>query len=202
MSKKFIAGAGVVAGLAVALAPLATFAEQVQTATKTDHLALTLAATCNLSLNDSYTHADGTGTWSANILSADVVNGTTYNTANNNALGTTTFKVNCTGAQDWTMAVDGNELLRTGDSAGDGIAFGTTASYWNLTTTKDNSETNVTVNGTVSADGTIATGQHATANVADTDIFVVTYNASISQDQPSGTYEGDVVYTLSAGAHA
>lgn len=199
MSKKLIAGAGVVASLAVALAPLATFATQAQTAQKTDRLSLTLNATCNLSLSDSYEHANGSGTWSTNTLSATVVNGTTYNTTNSNALGTTTFKVNCTGSQDWTMAVAGSELLRTGDKAGDGIAFGSSASYWNLTTTT--SDTEVADTGTISANGTIATGAHGTEDVADTDVFVVTYNAGISEDQPSGTYAGDVVYTLSAGAH-
>ena len=201
MSKKFIAGAGVVAGLAVALAPLATFAEG-NIVSQTDTLRLILNETCNIAVNGGIAHTAGTGTWTGDTLEATVLNGTTY--AN---LGKTAFKINCTGAQDWIMAVDGNNLM-SGSNHIDFAAASANSSYWNLTTSQGSttdSQTGsaVAVTGLVSADGNVATGAHVGATGAPfEDTFTVTYAAGISDSQAAGTYEGTAIYTLTPSAHS
>ncbi|MBQ1528030.1 hypothetical protein IIZ77_00075 [Candidatus Saccharibacteria bacterium] len=75
MSKKLIAGAGVVASLAVALAPLATFATRAENASDehTDQLIVTVPATCTFGsytkgttpYPGGITHDDYTGTYAA-----------------------------------------------------------------------------------------------------------------------------------------
>ena len=62
MSKKIIAGLGVVAGLAVALAPTATFAEITRTTTSDEHtdgFAITVADTCAFGNDDSTSAVTG-----------------------------------------------------------------------------------------------------------------------------------------------
>ena len=73
MSKKIIAGAGVLAGLAVALAPVATFATITRTTTSDEHtdgFAITVADTCAFGNDDSTSpvtgvahNTGGTGAW-------------------------------------------------------------------------------------------------------------------------------------------
>lgn len=194
MSKKLIAGAGVVAGLAVALAPLATYAEPIMG--QTDTLQLNLAATCNIAVTGGIAHASTVGTWTDDTLAVDVANGNTY------TLGTTTFGIKCTGAEDWSMSVAGEAL--DGEDTEYNIPFANAAantSYWNLTTST--SDADVTATGLVYADGAIATGAHATATGAPfDDALIVTYSAGISDSQAADTYEGTVVYTLTANAHS
>ena len=97
MSKKLIAGAGVVASLAVALAPLATFATG-EPRTVVDNLNITINGSCefghdftdgNITDIKGVTRTDGTAAWGANTSSEDTpktgdgtfVNGTSTDTA-------------------------------------------------------------------------------------------------------------------------
>lgn len=202
MSKKLIAGAGVVAGLAVALAPLATYAE----AFHTDTLQLRLAASCSIAASGISHPATGdpTGTWgsgaSANTLGADVANGATY--AN---LGKTQFQVVCTGAKAWNITVATTALSGTNGNE-QTIPYGAAStyaidstSYWNLTSSDTDDEVEGTGEVTTTG-GTVATGDHSTAST-NTDTFVVTYGAGISRSQAADTYTGTAAYTFTATDH-
>ncbi|MBR3232860.1 hypothetical protein IKF74_01020 [Candidatus Saccharibacteria bacterium] len=128
MSKKLIAGAGVVASLAVALAPLATFAEVADTNVRqhTDTLNLTIPEICTLGtvtagaaidMTDETTHnptgTTYTGSWTngsasqtthvgrTDTLAADVYNGQAY--AN---LGATVFTIRCNDNGGYTLSAN------------------------------------------------------------------------------------------------
>ncbi|MBQ3430042.1 hypothetical protein IJG21_01300 [Candidatus Saccharibacteria bacterium] len=200
MSKKIIAGLGVVAGLAVALAPTATFATKLN---HTDTLSLELAATCNIATTDGVTHTPGTAgsatTWTGDTLSGTIANGQAYA-----GLGSTTFSIICTGAEDWSMQATPNALTSSTNSIPFGAYTAGTTSGYNFTASDEDDE--VTANGLITAldseqaYATVATGAHSSAG-ANTDTFTVTYAAGVSDSQLPGTYEGTIVYELVPTAH-
>ena len=99
MSKKLIAGAGVVASLAVALAPLATFADTVNPSDQhTDELVVTVLPSCTFGSASKNTtpypsgieHDDSTGSYGANVADSNYAAGgkisaTAWNTATGTA---------------------------------------------------------------------------------------------------------------------
>ena len=162
MSKKIIAGAGVLAGLAVALVPVATFAEVADTNVRqhTDTLNLTIPEICTLGtvtagaaidMTDETTHnptgTTYTGSWTngsasqtthvgrTDTLAADVYNGQTY--AN---LGATVFTIRCNDNGGYTLSAQGPSEGKLVNGAYDiPTGAGTSAtltndnnSYWNF----------------------------------------------------------------------
>ena len=152
MSKKLIAGAGVVASLAVALAPLATFADNVTS--HTDTLRLTIPPVCTLgtvtngvpdSATDATTHPSGS-TWTTttaatgttgktDTLAMDVAPGQAY--AN---FASTQFTIKCNKTAGYLFKAAGPSTgnLSTGTyniPTGAGTGANLTAdnnSYWNF----------------------------------------------------------------------
>ncbi len=231
MSKKIIAGAGVVASLAVALAPLATFADTTtQVSSHTDSFSLTIPQVCTLGTvtagepdagTDATTHtgstwatttaASGT-TGKTDTFSKNVYNGQAYE-----GMATTTFTIRCNDADGYTLSArsatnDGEEqnakatlvngsytiLSQTGKSS----SLTTNGnSYWNFEL--GSASTGLAIASGFDADHVIPVGDTviatgANGNTNDGQSVTVTYNAGIDDFQEAGTYEGSVIYTLTA----
>ena len=226
MSKKLIAGAGVVASFAVALAPLATFAADAtwNSDQHTDTLNVTVLPTCAF------------GAANAN----PVVTGVTHNAASATPLD------NSTNAASWTAA-DTDNLGMTPDAAAQTEHKGTDVAAYSIYagTADDNMGTTTltvvcnrgngykikVVAGTLDLSGATpispietpsasTTGYNiATSGTADTianvisavsteavvknsasaaagDSYTFTYGIGIAPGTTAGTYTGNVVYTL------
>lgn len=228
MSKKLIAGAGVVASLAVALAPLATFADNVTS--HVDTLRLNIQEVCTLgtvtagvsdSGTDATTHTGSTwtpGTASGttgktDVYAADVAPGQTYA-----AFATSVFTVKCNNAGGYQLKAAGpaSGNLTTGTyniPTGTGANADLTAddnSYWNFAFAVSNAyDASGNAKGQEIASGynsaaavptsaTTVVTGHGAMSVKDGETITVTYNAGIDAFQEAGTYEGSITYTLVA----
>ena len=231
MSKKLIAGAGVVASLAVALAPLATFADTTtQVSSHTDRFLLTIPQICTLGTIASATGAPEEGTdatahtgstWATttaasgttgktDTFSKDVYNGKDYA-----AMATTTFTVRCNDSDGYTLSaasgtndgestakatlVNGSYTIKSQTGINDLTVDG--HSYWSFQL--GSASTGLTIASGFDNEHVIPTtatviATGANGNTDDGQSVTVTYNAGIDAMQEAGTYEGTVVYTLTA----
>ena len=190
MSKKIIAGLGVVAGLAVALAPVASFATG-EPRTIEDTLEITIEESCEFGHNftdnditdlDGVTRADGTAAWgSAGVgtftsgESADTASATMEAGTKAASFATTTMKVYCNNATGYKVKLSATNLA-SDDDAGHPIVPAATAtiagfnvatatqSIYNITPTLTTGTSAAMETGFTS--GSEATGLTTTANTA------------------------------------
>ena len=250
MSKKLIAGAGVVASFAIALAPLATFADNSATydqMKQRDTLKVTIEEICAFGHNYEGSNADieagthtngansehgtitgagvGAGMWNNSHVSGDstvdVVEPATapastdilYGVMENNKLqenfGKTTLNIVCTGTDGYQLKAVGTNLVSSDAKISSNITHqatvATSKSAWGFKIAATESKTNIgTVGSSYSTEGwkavasqdVIASAAAATTNNGGYDSWTITYGVSIDSQQPAGTYEGTMTYTL------
>ena len=205
MSKKLIAGAGAVAAFAVALAPLATFAEDLRT--QTDTLEVTIADACSFGYDFSTesgitdiaapSHSNGAGTWSGDKLSISMEPGTSKD-----SFGTTKLNIFCNDVKGYNVKMSSTTgFALNGLVSPNSIAAGTysdTTSGWTV-----QAAANGTVVGSVQGDygtakaavaTTIISSAAPTANTGDT--FDITYGVGVAKNQAADVYTGNITYTL------
>lgn len=202
MSKKLIAGAGVVASLAVALAPLATFAAD-GTLSQTDTVVLTIDSACSLATSAS---GDITKTL-ANGGHDDNITGSTFTITCNDVRG---WKLNAVGAGEATGDVTKMKGTGTGITSNDDIPTGTTldgtVSNWAFKLaagTGDHAGATIYTSADPAVDFTefnaipaSATKVASGTTSAGTQTVTATYGIGVSPTQNAGTYTGKVQYTL------
>lgn len=210
MSKKLIAGAGVVASLAVALAPLATFAAGTS---RVDTLAPTIQASCTIvtpetgSANNLYNGdvTPGTDTQLTRVTSGTDghENEQTITISCNNENG---YKIMATGTNlvhhsDTTAVISPVDPTSTGASHYSINITPTTVSGGNLVAESAFAGSNY---GHLTAAGTAT---KVASKVFDPthletveESFTVNYKVYANTTQKSGAYEGTVTYTLATPA--
>ena len=222
-----------IVGASAVLAALPVVGVFADTTTHTDVLELNISQVCTLGTltngvansDDATSHANGTGSWSNDTLSASVSVGQAY--AN---LGTTTFTVRCNDATGYDLTAIAGTASVNGATAGNltntttssyviPTGAGTSAtltsdgnSYWNFFVSSVGNAYNASTNpyGQEIASGyssaaavptgtaaTIVTG-HGGGNTNDGESITVQYGAGIDAYQEAGTYKGSVIYTLTA----
>ena len=190
MSKKIIAGAGVIAGLAVALAPVASFATG-EPRTIEDNLEITIEESCefghdftdsNITDIDGVTRADGTAAWGsagvdtfASGTSTDTASATMEAGTKATAFATTTMKVYCNNATGYKVKLSATNLASNDDASHPIVPAATatiadfnvataTQSIYNITPTLTSGTSAAMETGFTS--GSEATGLTTTANTA------------------------------------
>jgi hypothetical protein len=218
-STKLMAGLGVVAGLGVALAPLATFAEAVGT----DTLTVTIDVACKLTA-DGYTAGTGgnTGTPWANHYIGNLEAGSyvdlgsgAINNGTGNPAQATSVNVKCNDpagavaghgwqitatATDLTGQTDNTQkILHTVSPVTDGSASGwgvklskTGTGDLAIQSTYADDYTAVASANTVLAKGAI------TGGTAGDTLNIDGYEVSAIASQAADTYEGSITYTFTA----
>lgn len=206
MSKKLIAGAGVVASFAIALAPLATFAEEgALTTTRVDTLTGTVGTACTITLDTDSTTGVLENTYNFGTITPGS-NSSTAAEAPADSAAEKKLVITCNDEDGFDVsAAITTALTHTDNStvipAADPAA-GT--SYWALKITAD-SGTNkelAPANGYGSYKGltsgdVVAQKRFATPGtpvVAES--FTVDYQVGASQTQKSGVYTGVITYTV------
>lgn len=223
MSKKLIAGAGVAAAFAVALAPLATFATNysgsvngANNLSQTDTLTLNVQAACafGFDYSDSTTdingvaHTDGgTGAWSTHTLSRDINVGT-----NDDNFGTTALTVVCNNATGYEIYEKGTALSGTGTAIAPATDHSASKSGWSFTPMSVSggslalesgftAETKAAATVAESGNGTKLASSNAETAAAG-DVLTIKYGVGVQQNQKAGTYTGTMTYTLVQAAAA
>ena len=213
MSKKLIAGAGVVASLAVALAPLATYADITSSDIHDDELVITVSSSCTFGFaGDGNTAVTHTGTWntsstgeSSSYTYDDVSNVTGDRSEHsftttlaagtvNDELTTTTLKVFCNNAGGYTVKADLGNLA----AATNGNPAIAPAQTYSATSTGYHISVGETPTVYYATTGN-KIAEKATVSAATGDAITVTYGIGIASSQAADTYQGDVVYTLYKG---
>ena len=229
MSKKLIAGAGVVASLAVALAPLATFAENEPTIV--DDLIVNIPEACEFghtftdqSLSSSnlsdVARVDGVGAWNNNNTpqahkAANKAYGTMEaGTATDNfASNTISIFCNKNGGYHLTAAATdlngpNSKKIEIGDGASE-VEAGDSTSLWSYTLTLTHADNETAAldaadsgdsTDEIAAPDSAETILHNTATTGNAgDVLNIVYSVGIISTQQAGTYEGTITYTLYEG---
>ena len=193
MSKKLIAGAGVVASFAIALAPLATFATG-EPRTVVDNLEITIEESCEFGHNftdttiddiDGVVRTDGTANWDETTSgeASTFTNGTSEDTAaatmeagtKATSFATTKMSVYCNNATGYKVKLSATNLTSDDDSGHPIVPAGSatvaafnvasaTQSIYNITPTLVSGTSAAMETGFTS--GSEATGLNTTANTA------------------------------------
>lgn len=217
MSKKLIAGAGVAAAFAVALAPLATFATETTPSDSGQHrqvdtLVVNLEGSCEFGHDfaeggptdiTGVAHDGGDATWNDTTNDASAAADRAYATIEagtvHSDFATTTLKVFCN-TGDYAIKAIGTNLT-SGVADNDftpAASLSALTSVWSFTPTMTGmtAATGYT-SGTAAAAPTnetkIAEGD-ITDNAGDT--LQVVYGVSAKTTQPAGTYVGTMTYNL------
>ena len=225
MSKKIIAGAGVVASLAVALAPLATFATVTNDTEQTDTLQITIEEVCSFGSTDitptvpAVAHDNGTvGTWSGDTLSRNITNGT-----GDTNFGSTTLSIVCNDTDGYELFAKSSTTKNDNDTLKAVMQNAGGTEYFETGTTLDGTVSNfafklINGSGTGNADyngATITSGYTSFSAIpaaasgngtkvaghtdsTSRDDIVVTYGVGVSPTQAADTYTGGVIYTLAS----
>ena len=195
MSKKLIAGAGVVASMAVALAPLATFADTTtQVASHSDRFLLTIPQVCTLGTvtdgqpdasTDATSHPDGETEWATTTPASGTAGNTdtftknVYNGQAYAAFAHTTFTIRCNDSDGYTLSA-ASQTNDSGDPAKATLVNGAIAVIKSATsgtlTSADNSYWNFQL-GSASTGLTITQGYDA-AHVIPTSATVIATGAN------------------------
>ena len=212
MSKKFIAGAGVVAGLAVALAPLATYAAGTS---RIDTLQPVIGDSCTI-----VTPASGSAT---NTYTGEVTAGSVA-VLQHNVSGTpategaeNTITISCNALDGYRILAAYTDLTHTDEvtkinpgAVSEGTSFwalhidvvngadgnlNAASGFGGQTSSEDNYNYLSAASGNVVASKTFDSTHK---NVAS-ESFTVKYKVGASTTQKAGTYTGTVTYTLAQG---
>ena len=176
-STKIMAGLGVVAGLGVALAPLATFADTVSTTAGVDTLNVTVLQGCSLTprTGDSSYQA-----W-ASSYATQVTPGQDWEiTASTSGTNVNSVSINCNAGAQYSVSARGNTLTKGSDTLpAYGVKFNGGSGYTTLTM----DDTTVLVPATTITDSPVT--------------FTVNgYKGSTLSTTPAGPYTGTVTYTV------
>lgn len=212
MSKKLIAGAGVVAGLAIALAPLATFATSTELGT--DTIQVTIDVSCNMEAS-GYTAGDPSDTTFTNTYQDDLVAGSYVDLDSSDIQGTaqaTSIKVTCNDAavaneaHGYQIKAAGTVLSGTkntstdipmADPVTDGSASGWGAKYSKTATGDMNITSGYTNYKALTAAGVVIASGNVSAAAGDT-LNIDGYRVSALASQEADTYTGTATYTFVA----
>lgn len=189
MSKKLIAGAGVVASLAVALAPLATFAEGQNTdRTIVDNLEVTIEPSCafghdftdtDITDLDGAVRTNGTAAWEDTTSgeASTFTTGTSEDTASATmeagtkatSFATTAMTVYCNNATGYQVKLTATNLASADDSAHPIVPAGSTSIASMNVATDTSSRYNITPTLTSATSAAMATGFTSAAEATGLD---------------------------------
>ncbi|MBR5389085.1 hypothetical protein IK146_00765 [Candidatus Saccharibacteria bacterium] len=171
-STKIMAGLGVVAGLGVALAPLATFADAQDVVAGTDTLNVTVLQGCSLTPRDG----DSYQAWS-NTYSTQVTPGDPWSITAGSGNNVNSVSINCNAGARYSVSATGTTLTKGSD---------TLPAY------------KVAVNGgsyvTLGTDTELVTA--TTITTSPVTFTVNGYQGTTLTTTPAGTYTGTVTYTV------